>query len=74
MQYVNKGLELVIVYTCLLKPHAMRIYEVPSSIELATQLSKLIKEYSGVCVCSFQHTKELLLSPASISSCKCRSV
>ena len=52
MQYVNKGLELVIVYTCLLNPHAMHIYVVPSSIQLATQLNKLIKEYFGcVCVC-----------------------
>jgi len=51
MQYVNKGLELVIVYTCLLNPHAMHIYVVPSSIQLATQLNKLIKEYLGfVCV------------------------
>jgi hypothetical protein len=43
MQYVNKGLELVIVYTrtCLLNPHAMHNYTVPSSVELATQLNKL---------------------------------
>lgn len=73
MQYVNTGLELVIVYTSLLNPHEMRNYPVPSSVELATQLNKLKKEYLGGGV-SFQHTTELLHFPASISSCKCRSV